>query len=75
MFTSTAFTIVVVDNKSPGLITCPEPLGNPWNGIFLALLGAVLVVESNVHLTAFIIGRLKSHRYDSMSNVQSKYTQ
>lgn len=59
MLTGTAFTIVVVDNKGPGLITCPEPLGNPRNGIFLALLGAVLVVESNVYLTAFIIGRLR----------------
>lgn len=77
MLTSTSLTIVIVDNKGPRLIPRPEPLSDPWDGIPVALQGAVLVVKSDVHLTAFIIGCLEitsvTARVDFKANAYSNH--
>ena len=55
MLAGTAFAVVLIDDKCPGLIARLEALSNTRNGVCFALCWSMFVIECNVDLTAFII--------------------
>ena len=61
VFASAAFAIVVVYDEGPWLSTGLEALGYGGDGIRLRLCGGMLVIESDVDVSAFIVHGLHIH--------------
>ena len=63
VFASAAFAIVVVYDEGPWLSTGLEALGYGGDGIRLKLCSGLLVIESDVDVSAFIVHGLSVHEH------------
>ena len=60
VFTCATFAIIFVDDQCPWLSPSFKSFRNTGDGILLGLRGTMVVVESDVHVSTFVIDSLDS---------------
>ena len=58
MFTCATLSVVFVDDQCPRLSPSFESLRNTGNGILSRLGGVMVVVEGDIHVSAFVVDGL-----------------